>query len=173
MTDFPSMLSKIDDNHFKENIGLCFEDFVEGAVFDSKKGRTITYSDCVWMTMLLGIQTGAHINEDLSKKSEFGGLILEQIIVFGISVGIHADLISNNAVANLEFDELKAFHPVRIGDTLYVSTEVISARASKSRPEQGIVKAKLITKNQDGVVVHTGTRTMLVWKRGCLPGEAS
>jgi itaconyl-CoA hydratase len=161
----PPMLTKISDKHYKENIGLYFEDFVEGATYESKKGRTVVYADTVWMTMLLGIQTDIHINKHAAEQSEFGSLILDQIIVFGISVGLEADLISNNAAANLEFTELKALHPVRIGDTLYVSTEILSKRESHSRPKQGIVKAKIITKNQDDIIIHTGIRTILVWKR--------
>ena len=169
MNKLPNMITKIGENHFRENIGLCFEDFVEGATIESAHGRTITDADCMWMTILLGIQTPIHINKDYASKTEFKEVIIEQLVVFGISVGIHSALISGQAAVNLEFDELKALHPVHVGDSLYVSSEVLLAKESKSRPKQGIVKTSIITKNQDGVVVHTATRTMLVWKRGCSP----
>ncbi len=163
------MMTQIGENHFRETSGLCYEDFVVGAVIESDHGRTITDYDCIQSTMLLGIETPLHINRDYAKKTEFKDIILEHIIVFGISVGLHSRLISGAAAANLEFDELKALKPVKVGDTLYVSSEVVSKRESKSRPQQGLVVVKLITKNQNGEIVHTGTRTMLVWKKAFRP----
>jgi len=121
------------------------------------------------MTILLGIETPIHINRDYASKSEFKDVIIEQLVVFGISVGLHSRLISGAADVNLEFDELKALKPVKLGDTLYVTSEVLSKRESKSRPTQGIVKINIITKNQHGEVVHTATRTMLIWKKEYLP----
>jgi len=75
-------------------------------------------------------------------------VIVEQAVVFGITVGLHSRLISGAAVVNLEFDEIKALLPVKINDTLYVSSEVASKRDLKSRPTQGLVVIKMITKNQ-------------------------
>ncbi|WP_196884933.1 MaoC family dehydratase [Aureivirga sp. CE67] len=172
MEKIPQLLKKIGDKHYVETCSLCYEDFEVGAIIESNHGRTITSADCMWMTMLMGIETAMHINQDYAKKSEFGDVIIEQLVVFSISIGLSSRLISGSASANFEFDELKALHPVRIGDTLYVTSEVLSMRESKSRPKQGIVKLKIITKNQDGVVVHTGTRTMLVWKKEFLPQQS-
>ena len=168
-SDLPVMLTKIGESQFREVIGLHFEDFVEGATIESAHGRTITEADCMWTTILLGIQTPIHLNKDYASKTEFGKVLVEQIVVFGISVGLHSALISGQAAVNLEFDELRALKPVHINDTLYVSSKVLMVRESKSRPKQGIVKTSIVTKNQDGDVVHTATRTMLVWKRGCAP----
>lgn len=165
MENSPTMITQVAENHFRENSGLCYEDFIVGSVIDADHGRTITEADCMWSTILLGIETPLHINRDYAKKTEFKDVILEHVIVFGISVGLHSRLISGAAAVNLEFGELKALHPVKIGDTLYVTSEVVSKRESKSRPKQGIVVINIITKNQNGDIVHTGSRTMLVWKR--------
>ena len=169
MDSLPSMFKKIGDNHFLENSALCYEDFIVGSKIDSDHGRTITESDCMWLTMLLGIETPVHINRDYASKTEFKDVIVEQAVVFGITVGLHSRLISGAAAVNLEFDEIKALLPVKIGDTLYVSSEVISKRDLKSRPTQGLVVIKMTTKNQKGEIVLTSKRTMFIWKKADRP----
>ena len=52
------------------------------------------------------------------------------------------------------------------GDTLYAESEVLAKRESKSRPDAGIVTVRTIGKNQNGDVVCTFDRTMLVQRRG-------
>ena len=60
--------------------------------------------------------------------------------------------------------------PVFEGDTIYSESEVLEVRESRSRPEVGIVRVRTTGSNQDGVVVITFTRTLLVYRRGHGPG---
>jgi acyl dehydratase len=55
------------------------------------------------------------------------------------------------------------------GDTIYSQSEVLEKRDSKSRPHVGIVKVKTTGYNQDGQVVITFTRTIMVYRRGQAP----
>ncbi|MBI5290661.1 MAG: MaoC family dehydratase, partial [Chloroflexi bacterium] len=48
-------------------------------------------------------------------------------------------------------------------------SEVLSIRESKSRPNMGIVEIKTAGFKQDGTVVMTFRRTILVYKRGHAP----
>jgi itaconyl-CoA hydratase len=84
-------------------------------------------------------------------------------------VGMSVSDISQKAVANLGWDNIRLTHPLFCGDTLYAESEVLETRESSSRPEQGIVTVKTIGRNQHGDVVCTFNRTMLVWKRGFGP----
>ena len=59
--------------------------------------------------------------------------------------------------------------PVFEGDTIYAQTEVLSARESKSRPNMGVVEVKTTGFKQDGTVVMTFRRTILVYRRGHVP----
>ena len=72
---------------------------------------------------------------------------------------------SENAVANLGWDEIKLPRPVVAGDTLWAESEVLSARESKSRPSSGIVKIRTRGVNQRGEVVIEFTRSFMVFKR--------
>ncbi len=81
--------------------------------------------------------------------------------------------ISAKVVANLGWDKVKATAPVFAGDTLYAESTVLSKRESKSRPTQGIVTVETKGVNQDGTVVMTFERTMLIYKRGHSPEQAA
>jgi acyl dehydratase len=85
-------------------------------------------------------------------------------IVTGLSV---AD-ISRYAV-NLGWDEVRMPAPVFEGDTIYAQTEVLRARGSKSRPHMGVVEVRTTGFKQDGTVVMTFRRTILVYRRGHVP----
>jgi len=74
--------------------------------------------------------------------------------------------VSQKAIANLGWREIRLPAPVFAGDTLYAESEVLEKRESKSRPEAGLVTVRTTGRNQDGAVVCTFERTILVAKRG-------
>lgn len=55
----------------------------------------------------------------------------------------------------LGVDELRWLRPVRPGDTLHGTSEVIDKKASQSRPEMGIVRNKVTIFNQNDQPVMT------------------
>ena len=73
---------------------------------------------------------------------------------------------SQKAIANLGMDEVKFTAPVFVGDTIYGESEVLEKRESKSRPGQGI--ATIVTRGykQDGTMVCTFKRNMLIPSNG-------
>jgi len=79
--------------------------------------------------------------------------------------------VSQKAVANLGWKDIRLLKPVFAGDTIYSETEVLEKRESDKRPQQGIVTIKTVGKNQHGDVVCDFVRIMLIWKRGFGPGD--
>jgi acyl dehydratase len=73
--------------------------------------------------------------------------------------------VSGKAIANLATEDLSHPAPVFHGDTLFVESEVLEVRPSSSKPDRGIVKVKSDAYNQDGVLVATFKRTVLIPKR--------
>jgi acyl dehydratase len=73
---------------------------------------------------------------------------------------------SANGIGNLGWNDIKLPAPVFVGDTLYAESEVLAKRESQSRPTQGIVTVRTLGTNQDGKVVISYERTILVPKRG-------
>ena len=81
-------------------------------------------------------------------------------------VGMSVSDVSQKAIANLGWTDIKLIFPLFAGDTLYAASEVKDKRESKSRPGAGLVTVKTTGLNQDGKVVCTFSRTMLIAKRG-------
>jgi itaconyl-CoA hydratase len=73
--------------------------------------------------------------------------------------------ISQKAVANLGWTDIKLTAPVFVGDTIYAESEVLAKRESVSRPTQGIVTVRTTGSKVDGTVFLTYRRTVLVPKR--------
>ena len=78
---------------------------------------------------------------------------------------------SGKAIANLATEELSHPAPVFHGDTLYVESEVLEKRESKSKPDRGTVKVHTRAYNQDGVLVAEFKRLVLVPRKN--PGSGS
>jgi acyl dehydratase len=74
--------------------------------------------------------------------------------------------VSPNVMANLGWGAVRLPAPVFEGDTLYSESEVLEVRDSRSRPEVGIVRVRTTGNNQDGAVVITFTRPVMVYRRG-------
>jgi acyl dehydratase len=74
--------------------------------------------------------------------------------------------VSQKAIANLGWTDIKMTHPLFAGDTLTAESQVLSKRESASRPGAGIVNVSSTGFNQHGVVVCTFVRTILVARQG-------
>jgi len=147
--------------------GRYFEEYVPGMVIRHSLGRTITEMDNVLFSALTMNTQPLHINEDYAQKhSAFGRRIVNGIFTLGLAVGISVpELTEGTLVANLGYDNVRHPHPMYHGDTLYVETEVVEVRPSRSRPDQGIVRFRHTGRNQDGMVVLEFERTALLLKR--------
>jgi itaconyl-CoA hydratase len=154
---------------FRENYGRYFEEFVEGDVYEHRPGRTITDADNVWFTLLTMNTHPAHFDYAFAAKTEFKKPLVCSPLTVALMVGMSVSDVSQKAVANLGWQDIRLTHPLFPGDTLYAESEVIEKRESKSRPEQGVVTIRTIGKNQDGIVCCTFLRTMLIWKKGFGP----
>lgn len=146
--------------------GRFFEDFEVGDVYRHPLGRTVTESDNIWFSLLTMNTNQMHFNSEYAKKSEFGKPIVVSTLTVAIAVGQSVTDITQNAFANLGWDEIRMTHPVFAGDTLFSESIVLDKRESKSRPHAGIVTVRTRTLNQHGKEVCTFKRTFYVYKRG-------
>lgn len=146
--------------------GKYFEELTEGAKIKHHLGRTITEMDNVLFSSLTMNPQPLHLNADFASKTQFGQRLVNGIFTLGLAVGLTvADLTDGTLVANLGYEQVKHPHPMFHGDTLYVSTEVLSKRESRSKPDQGIVRFRHEGHNQDGVLVIEFERTALMLKK--------
>ena len=157
---------EVSEGRYRETFGRYLEDFTVGDVYEHRPGRTITDTDNVWFTLLTMNTHPVHFDYEYAKKTEFGKPLVCSPFTLALLVGMSVSDISQKAIANLGWNDIKLPHPVFPGDTLYAESEVLAKRESKKRPEQGIVTVKTTGRNQDGVVVCSYERSVLVWKRG-------
>ena len=146
--------------------GRFYEELVVGDTIRHSVGRTITEMDNVLFCALTLNTQPLHINEDFAAKTQFGQRIVNGIFTLGLAVGITVpELTAGTIVANLSYEEVVHPRPLFHGDTLYVETEVLSKRESRSRPDRGVVQLRHVGRNQRGEEVIRFTRTALVLKR--------
>lgn len=151
---------------FREEIGRYFEDFEKGDIYEHRPGRTINEADNSWFTLLTMNTHPLHFDSEYAKNSEFGQTLVNSCLTLSIVAGMSVSDVSQKAIANLGWTDIKLPAPVFVGDTIYAETEVLEKRESSSRPTQGIVSVHTKGTKADGTVFMTFDRTILVAKRG-------
>ena len=146
--------------------GRFFEDFEVGDIYQHPLGRTVTEADNISFSLLTMNTNQMHFNSEYAARSEFGKPLVVSTLTVAIAVGQSVTDLTQNAFANLGWDDIKMTHPVFAGDTLYSESIVKEKRVSSSRPHAGIVTVRTRTLNQDGKEVCSFLRTFYVYKRG-------
>jgi itaconyl-CoA hydratase len=150
----------------KEWRGRFYEDFTAGDVYRSWLGRTVTEADNVWFTNLTMNTNQMHFNRVWAEQTEFGQPLVVSTFTLALVLGLAVRDTSENAAANLGWNDIKLPKPVFVGDTLWAESEVLAARESKSRPSCGIVEIRTRGINQRHEVVIEFTRSFMVFRRG-------
>lgn len=148
--------------------GRCYEDFTVGQVMRHALGRTVTTNDNIWSTLMTVNTNPIHFDAHYSAQTEFGRPLMNSCFTLALVTGLSVGDVSRNAF-NLGWDEVRMPAPLFEGDTVYAQSTVLSCRESGSRPHMGIVELETIGFKQDGTVVMTFRRTILVYKRGHAP----
>ena len=145
--------------------GKYYDELNVGMTIRHSLGRTVTEADNILFNSLTMNTQPLHLNADFARKTQFGQPIVNGILTLGIVIGITVgELSEGTIVANLGYEQVKHPRPVFHGDTIYVETEVLEKRESRSKPDRGIVKLRHSGKNQRGEVVCEVERTALFLK---------
>jgi acyl dehydratase len=157
---------EVGKQRYRESFGRYYEDFVVGDVYEHRPGRTIGEADNTWFTLLTMNQHPLHFDTEYAAKSEFARPLVNSCLTLSIVVGMSVSDVSQKAIGNLGWTDIKLTAPVFIGDTLYAESAVLSKRESAKRPTQGIVFVRTIGRKADGTQVISFERQVLVPKRG-------
>jgi acyl dehydratase len=104
-----------------------------------------------------------HLDPVAAEATDYGGLIASGLHTIAASICLgEREEPGTAAVAGLGIDELRFLHPVRPGDRLRQTTEVVEVRPSRSRPDRGIVRGRRTVTNQDGEAVLSYVLTWMV-----------
>ena len=161
-----AIAKEVGPRRFRASAGCCFEEFTVGDIYEHRPGRTIGEADNTWFTLLTMNQHPLHFDAAYAAKSEFGRPVVNCCLTLSIVAGMSVADVSQKAVANLGWSDIKLTAPVFVGDTIYAESEVLATRASASRPTQGLVTVRTTGKKADGRVFMTYDRTILVPRQG-------
>jgi itaconyl-CoA hydratase len=145
--------------------GRFFEDFAVGEVYRHPLGRTVLATDNSWVTLLTQNTAALHFDAAYAARTRWGKPLVDSTFTLALVTGQSVTDVSMNVMANLAWDRVRMPHPVFEGDTIYSQSEVLETRESASHQDAGLVKVRTIGFNQDGVVVITFERTLLVYRR--------
>ena len=146
--------------------GLYFEEFYEGQVFEHELRKTLTESDnMLFSTMTLNPQP-LHIDRHFSEQTDWGQPLMNSLLTLGLVIGVSVgDTTLGTTIGNLGMKETTFPHPVFQGDTVRATTEVVGVRASRSKPDRGIVDFLHKGFNQDDVLVCQCLRQAMMRRR--------
>jgi len=146
--------------------GLYFDEFEVGQEFDHAFTRTVTEHDNISFSLMTHNPQPLHIDAHFASQTEHGKPLFNSMYTLAIMVGMTVyDTTMGTTVGNLEMTDVRFPQPVFAGDTLRAHTRILSLRASKSRPGQGIVEFEHRATNQHAQTVAICSRKALMMGR--------
>jgi acyl dehydratase len=108
-----------------------------------------------------------HLDHKAAHGTIFGGLAASGWHTAAMTMRLltEGELKPAGGIIGLGFDEFRWPKPVRAGDELRVVSEILEVRPSKSRPDQGLVKVRTTTLNQNNEPVQVTVGNLLVPRR--------
>ncbi len=148
----------------KTNPGNFFEDFTLGQRIDHATPRTVTAGDRALYGALYPTRFALPSSDEFAAACGLSPAPVEELIGFHIAFGKTVPDISLNAVANLGYAECRFRRPVRPGDTLRSSSEVIGLKEN-SNGRTGVVWVRSTATDQHGRTAIDWARWVMVRKR--------
>ena len=146
--------------------GKYFEELEVGLTFEHEPGRTVTETDNLLFTSLTQTPQPLHLAAEFARQSIHGRILVNSIFTLGLGGGLSvADTTLGTTLGNLGFDRTTFPHPVFIGDTVRVTSKVTDRRASRTKPDRGIITFEHTGTNQRGEIVCTCSRGAMMMRK--------
>ncbi len=147
------------------------EDFEAGQIFGS--GRMRIDADRIKSFAAEFDPQPFHLDEKAATNSIFRGLAASGWHTAAVTMRllVESDIKPAGGIVGAGFDEFRWPRPVRPGDELRVEGEVLEIRASKSRRDQGVIKVRATTLNQNNEPVQVSQGHLIVRCRPSSSGE--
>src|SRR5436190_1273577 len=110
--------------------GRVFEDFEIGDIYEHPLGRTILDADNIWFTCLTMNTNPIHFDGEYAACTEFKKRLVNSCFTLSLVTGQSVTDLTQNAVANLGWDEVRLPNPLFEGDTVYAKSEVLGELAN-------------------------------------------
>lgn len=128
----------------------------------TSRGRTITESDIVLFAAITGDWNELHTNAEYAKESRFGERIAHGPLMVAIAGGMcfGSEIQPEVAIAFYGWDRVRITAPTKIGDTLWVESEITEKRERDAG--SGLVTLRQTARNQRGETVLVMDSKLLV-----------
>lgn len=138
------------------------QDFTKGQIFKLGK-KTITKDEIIEFAKKYD-PFPFHLDEKEASKTVFGGIISSgwQTALIWLSMMHEKFLTYETIMGSPGHDSMIWKNPVRPGDKLTGTLEILDSKISKSRPEIGFVKYKTELINQDSKQVFFTESTLII-----------
>ena len=145
--------------------GRYLEDFAVGQTFGSRRIRVDKGRMKVFAAEF--DPQPFHTDEETARATLFRGLAASgwHTAALTMRLLVESELMPAWGLIGAGLDELRWPRPVRAGDELHVRSEILEVRPSRSRPQQGVIKMRATTFNQDGVAVQIFIGNLIVPRR--------
>jgi acyl dehydratase len=142
------------------------EDFEVGQIFGGV-GRIAVDKDRIKSFAAEFDPQPFHLDEKAASGSIFRGLAASgwHTAAMTMRLLVDSELKPAGGIVGVGFDEFRWPRPVRPGDELRVENEVLEVRPSKSRPDQGLIKVRTTTLNQNDEPVQVVVANLVVPRR--------
>ena len=129
--------------------GRFYEDLAVGDVYRSRWGHTVTEADNALFTHLTHNTNPLHFDARYAAGSRWGRILVNSTFTLALITGMSVNDVTEHAMANLGWEEIKLPNPVFLGDTLYCETEILARRGLEVLPGSGH-RAAPVARHQPG-----------------------
>lgn len=126
--------------------------------------RTMTETDVVMFAAMSGDYNELHTSAEATKSNQFGQRIVHGLLGLSVSHGLlfRTGYLEGSAIAFLSVDDWRFKAPIFFGDTIHVKAKVVEKKESRSKNDRGVIKLYLEIIKQDGTVVQSGYKTLMM-----------
>ena len=145
---------------------MYFEDFQVGATFSSEE-TMVSRQDIQNFADLTGDWNKLHVDDAYAKSVGFSSVIAHGMLNLSVALGLWYSLALTNSttLALAGFNSVAFKAPVYPGDVLRLDVQVLSTRASKSKPNAGLVTLKWKMFNDKGTLVVEAEPVLVIQKK--------
>ena len=142
-----------------------FEDYTPGEVYEFGT-ITVTEPEIIEFARQFDPQY-FHIHPEKAAHSRFGGIIASGWHTIGLTMRLYVDHFLSHvaSLASPGVDEVRWPNPVRPGDILRIRVTILEARPSRSKPDRGVVRAKIEAINQKHELVLSMVGISIIGRR--------
>ncbi len=162
----PGVTRLLSDADFPAPISDRFlEDYVVGSTYEY--GTIAIEADAIVEFATAFDPQPFHVDPAAAALGAYGGLIASGWHTASLMMRVLVDHVISSvaSLGSSGCDELRWLLPVRPGDELSVRFEVLDCRPSRSKPDRGIVRARVEVRNQHGQVAMSVLTTIFLLTR--------